>query len=254
MDSSLAKDGNNRTMKLTLNDQVRFETSNELLTSGLEIKKEENISIDIVDNEFYSDIQAVSSSLNKESNLSYIASRSMSDNVSLIEKICTDIETICKNKQIPIQKLVSINSKPSIDLLKYLICNTKFSTQLLLANDTLCGHLVNKQPPFSSYLLMEILWHLHYEKILAESVLYFPLDLCYEILEVLPRCLDIPDFQRSNKFLSTIVTNVYKKLVILKDFGTQSKDVHYNVKRLVGTLQELLLQYKNERYSNLLIL
>lgn len=243
------EDVNDNSINSTMSDE-KYQEKNDAysLIDVARIGDKNNITLEVAD-EFYNAIQRISSILNKESNLSYITSRSSSEYVNIIEKLCSEIETICKNEQIPIKESASKSNYPSVELFKYLICNTNFSSQPILADDIVNGHFVDMQPPFSSYLLVEILWHLHFEEILAESILHLPLDLCPEILEILPRCLDLLDFHRSNKLLSTIIPNVYKKLMISKESGTQTKDIHYNVKKLVGILQELMLQYNGERYS-----
>lgn len=204
---------------------------------------------DLPIDEFYKDVQSLVKQEDEKHNLRYITSRSTQDIEFHVDNLCRDIKSRCGTFCIPTDGVFLRKTDLSVKALKYLLCNTNFTCRSLLSEDEACGHLVDFQPPFSSYLLIEILWHMNFEDILAEAFLHFPLDLCVEILEVLPRCIDLLDFKRSSKFLTTVVPNVYKKLIILGNTGSQTKDITGNTRRLAGNLQELLLQFTNERFE-----
>ncbi|XP_003428085.1 uncharacterized protein LOC100679965 [Nasonia vitripennis] len=197
---------------------------------------------------FYKVMQSLVDEKDKEHNLRYITSRSTEDIEFHIDSLCRDIKGLCGSLCIPTEGVFLRKTDLCIKAFKYLLCNTNFTCRSLLSKDDTYGQWVDFQQPFSTYLLIEILWHLRFEDILAEAFLHLPLDLCVEILEVLPRCINLLDFERSSKFLTTAVPNVYKKLIILGNTGSQTKDITSKARRLAANLQELLLQFSNERF------
>ena len=187
-------------------------------------------------------------------NYRHVSSRSTADNSSLIEEACNRVQYACIFNLVPIEGSFLRKTDLSVKAFKFLICNTNLSSQSLIANDDTVGCLVKKFSPLSPYLLIEILWHIHFEDILTESILHFPLDLCVDILEILPRCVDFFNFKRGIKFLSTLVSNTYKKLLILRDNGGQTQDMNANARKLAANLQELILQFTNDRYLSFIFL
>ncbi|KAL7299492.1 hypothetical protein TKK_0007729 [Trichogramma kaykai] len=201
--------------------------------------------------EFYTDLQQRTVVLDSESSFKFITSRSTEKTCTDIQNLCTLMEKLCQIYYIPTKGAFLRKTELSVKAFIYLICNTNFASQYLLADDVRVGHLVDIQPPFSPYLFIEILWRIRFDDLLAESILHFPLDLCNEILEVLPRCIDLLTFQRASKFLSNIVPNIYKKLILLRNNGSQTKDIAQNSKKLAGNFQELLSQFNNVKFLKL---
>jgi hypothetical protein len=214
-------------------------------------EKDEQGTVFTID-DFYDKIQKITISWNTTQTLRFINSRSTSENFHVITMLCLDIKNTCASFCAPIEGTSPIKTESRINAFKYFICNTSFACQSLLADDTANGHLVDIQPPFSPYLCLEILWSIGFEDILTESILHFPLDLSLEIIEILPRCVNLLDFQRASKFLSTLIVNTYKKFIIIRDVGSQSENIIENCKKLTGNLQELFLQFTNERSFNFL--
>lgn len=106
-----------------------------------------------------------------------------------------------------------------------------------------------KQSLVSPYMLVEILWKLHFDAYLIKSMLYLPVDICAEILKVLPQCILLLDFARALKFITIMVPYIYKKLDHLQNVENVSKDVVLETKKLVGYLIEIILLFDSKRYS-----
>lgn len=202
--------------------------------------------------EFYQSIQTFLMKKDPEvGKLKFLSSRTTKESTEHIEQITTSICLIFKACNIPIKDETSSSNMKCIEALKYLILNTNFKSQEFFQDDLLHGHLVDMCPPLSPYLLIELTWSLEYEKILAESILYFPLDLCIEILEILRRCVLILDFQRGFNLLLTITNNCYMKLIIIRDLGTQSMAFEVNLESLIINYQEILNLLKDKRCTRL---
>lgn len=48
--------------------------------------------------------------------------------------------------------------------------------------------------------------------------MHFPLDLCLEVLEILPRRIDLLVFERSSKLLTKMVPNVEKEAAYPEEY------------------------------------
>lgn len=119
--------------------------------------------------------------------LSQLVSRIAQENIIYINGIQEEIANIFKSADLPIEKNNLHENIRCINAYKFLILNTNFKCLDLLAQDDANTHLVDICPLMSPYLLIEILWRLHYEDILAESILYLPLDFVVELIEVTRR-------------------------------------------------------------------
>ncbi|XP_058802862.1 uncharacterized protein LOC131674907 isoform X2 [Phymastichus coffea] len=212
------------------------------------IKEEDEPQKNCTIGDFYNSLQLKIISCNEEDQLCHITSRSTVENKRNIENVCNTVQYNCQRFCIPMEGTFLKKTELSVKAFKYFICNTKFNSQSLLADDTANGHLVDMHPPYSVYLLIEIVWYCKFEDILAESILHFPLDICVEILEVLPRCIDLLDFERAARFLTTIIPNSYKKLIILRDTGCQVQDVTQKASTFSAHVVELILQFMNTRF------
>ena len=82
---------------------------------------------------------------------------------------------------------------------------------------------------------------------MTESILYFPLDLNVEILNILVRNIDLLEFNRELKLLTAIILNSYKKCIVMEKFGIQTTDFEENIKCMTGIMQELIQKFFNER-------
>lgn len=198
--------------------------------------------------DFYNSLQLRMLEYNEDDKLCFITSRSTEVNNEFIRQIASTVQLNCKLFGIPTEGVFLRKTELCVKAYKYLICNTNFTSQSLLANDTANGHLVDMQPPLSVYLLIEIVWQCNFEDILAESISHFPLDICLQILEVLPRCIDLLDFERATKFLSTIIPNAYKKIISLRDTGSQIQDINKKATTFSAHTIELILQFLNSRF------
>lgn len=149
-------------------------------------------------NEFYKKVQMYFMKKNEEcGELQFITSRITTENINHIDDICNIIVGIFEIYNIPVKEKALINNKRCVQAYKYLLLNTKFSSQERLAEDIVIGHVVDMFPPLSPYIFIQILWKLEYDKILIESLTYMPFDLCIEILEIVQKCIEDLPFQRS---------------------------------------------------------
>lgn len=119
--------------------------------------------------------------------LSQLTSRITQENITYINGIRDEVAEICRSIDIPIEQTNLSENPRCIEVYKYLSLNTNFNCLELLAQDNAHTHLVDICPLLSPYLFVEILWRLHYEEILAESLLYIPLDFAVEIVEIARR-------------------------------------------------------------------
>ncbi|XP_011505706.1 PREDICTED: uncharacterized protein LOC105368395 [Ceratosolen solmsi marchali] len=202
--------------------------------------------------DLYGQIRKSSILWNEKQTLRYITSRSTDENLRVIRTLSLDIKNICKSFCTPIEGNSSNEAELQINAFKYLICNTTFASMSSLAENATIYYISDKQPPLSPYLFIEILWNIGFENILGESILYFPLVLCIDILEILPRCMGSLNFLRASDFLTSCIFNTYKKFILTRDIGDVSKNVIENCKQLSGLLQELILYFTSERLFFLL--
>ena len=147
----------------------------------MQIKYLKNLIMD----DLHVQIQALLLKKEKEcGKLTQLTSRITQENVLYINGIQEELTKICKSADLPIERNNLHENMRCINVYKFLILNTNFKCLDLLAQDNANTHLVDICPLLSPYLLIEILWCLHYEDILAESILYLPLDFAVEIVEI----------------------------------------------------------------------
>ncbi|XP_015111493.1 uncharacterized protein LOC107037447 [Diachasma alloeum] len=203
--------------------------------------------------EFYQKIQTFLIKKDPEvGKLKFLSSRTTEESAKLIEEIITAMGSIFEACNIPIKEGISTCNMKCIEALKYFILNTNFNAQEFLQDDLLHGHLVDMCPPLSPYLFIELIWFLEYDQVLAESILYLPLDLCIEILEILRRCVHMLDFPRGFNFLVTLAKNSYIKVLTVRDAGTQSQDFEVNLESLIINYQEILTLLTDKKCTRLL--
>ena len=182
--------------------------------------------------------------------LQFLASRTTEENIKHVDDICETISGLLRTFQI-FKGPISKNNQNCVQLFKYLVLNTAFESQTLLIEDIIHGHLVDMCPPLSPYLLLEILQHINYEEILAESILYVPLDLCVEILEICRSYLEYLNFNRALDTLTALISNAYIKFIITKSSGSQTSCFEEFSERFVIAIQELISLLSSEKIIRL---
>lgn len=207
----------------------------------------ESIVLEPLIDDFYYAVQKCMMLKDEEDKLKYVSSRSTKENVKFIEEIIDIIKEKCEEHEIPMEGNLMYKNEKCINAFKYLVCNTNYESQSLLSEDLVNGFMVDIQPSFSPYLLIEILLGLNFEDVLVESILHFPLDLCIDMLKDLPRCMDILEFDRELKLLISVISNVYMKILLMRDVGTQTNDINSNTKNLLVIVQELIGKFENKR-------
>ncbi|KOC62121.1 hypothetical protein WH47_05213 [Habropoda laboriosa] len=203
-------------------------------------------------NEFYKKVQMYLMKKSQEcGELKLLTSCITNENSNHIDDICKSMVNIFETYSIAVSEKALINNEKCVQSYKYLLLNTNFKHQEHLAEDIISGHLVDMCPLLSPYLLIQILWHLEYEKILIESLLYMPFDLCTEVFEIITKCIDKLPFQRSVNSIYQLMIIVYSKFLQLKKIGIQSTDVENSIQNLLLTFQEFLLLITNTKLSYL---
>ena len=183
--------------------------------------------------------------------LQFLTSRTTEESIKHIKDVCTSISSFLEAFKIPTKGPNLKDNQDCVQVFKYLLLNTSFKSQTYLLEDITNGHLADMCPPLSPYLFLEILQHINYEEILAESILYVPLDLCVEILEISRRCVEYLEFDRAFNTLLTLISNGYKKFIITKDLGSQTSSFEEFLERLVNAIHELIPLLSNERIIRL---
>lgn len=200
--------------------------------------------------DFYSSMVRAESN-REDREFCFVSSRTTAENIEIIEEVCVAIGRSFRD-YIPQETDPFLSkTKQCVQAFKFLVLNTKFKVQDLFLEDINDGYLVNMIASFSPYILVEVIFSLEYESALTESILHFPLDLCSEILEVIPRCLEVLSFDRGSKFLASIILNAYKRLILTRDVGTQTESIDAACKALVGNVQELISQFNADRFLRL---
>lgn len=202
-------------------------------------------------NEFYKKVQMYFMKKNEEcGELQFITSRITTENINHIDDICNIIVGIFEIYNIPVKEKALINNERCVQAYKYLLLNTKFSSQERLAEDIVIGHVVDMFPPLSPYIFIQILWKLEYDKILIESLTYMPFDLCIEILEIVQKCIEDLPFQRSMDNIFQLMRTMYKKFVRLKEGGIQTRNVEESIQNFLITLEEFMLLLTNPKLTH----
>ncbi|XP_044020265.1 uncharacterized protein LOC122860493 [Aphidius gifuensis] len=183
--------------------------------------------------------------------LRYLSSRTTNDNCDNIDDVCDTITSIFESCKIPKNDDTSIIDNSCIQAFKYLILNTNFQCQDHLMEDFVNGHLVDMCPPISCYLLMEIIYALGYDMILAESILYYPFDLTNELFEIIHRCIGLLDFNRAFKFLIKIINNSVKKIIHMINHGIQTTNMDYNYDTFILNIKKLIELLNNDKFTKI---
>lgn len=103
------------------------------------------------------------------------------------------------------------------DCYRYLLMNTSFPSQIYLIEDYVHGHLADMCPPLSPYLFVQIIHKLRCEELILESILYTPLELCLEILQISTQCITELEFERALRFAINLIWYMYKQCFLLND-------------------------------------
>ncbi|XP_071566542.1 uncharacterized protein [Temnothorax nylanderi] len=180
--------------------------------------------------------------------LKFISSRATEETSCFIDNLLEDVADIAKKcNMYNVKIFVEDDSFKPCDVPRsiiisynHFVLNTNFSSQYLLAEDMLLGHIVNFWPSLSPYLFIQVIWHLKCEDLLIESLMHLPLDVCVEILEITIRCINELEILRERRFVFLLISKLYYKCMWLH-VGTLSKrDVEELACQLVTHFQALL--------------
>ncbi|XP_076758727.1 uncharacterized protein LOC143428036 [Xylocopa sonorina] len=200
-------------------------------------------------NEFYKKIQMYLMKKSQEYGELKLLKAVTDENTNQINDICKSVTNIFETYNIPIGEKASVNNRRCVESYKYLLLNTNFENHERLAEDIASGHLVDMCPSLSEYLFIQILLNLEYEKILIESLLYVPFDLCIEILKLIPKHIDKLPFRRSVAVIYRLMSVIYIKFFQLMKFGIQTKNIEESIKSLLLNFEEFLLLLNNPELS-----
>ncbi|XP_076678051.1 uncharacterized protein LOC143374082 [Andrena cerasifolii] len=203
-------------------------------------------------NEFYRKVQMYLMQKNQEcGELKFLSSRTTTESGDRIDDLCKSMMGIFEAYGIPVKEKALIDNEKCAQSYKYLLLNTKFQNQERLAEDIVSGHLVDMCPPLSSYLLMQIMWNLGYEKILIRSLLHVPFNLCTEMLGIVRKCIEELPFQRLLDSICELILTAYTKFLGLKEAGIQSTNLEESVECFLISFEEVLLLLTNPELIHL---
>ncbi|RLU27052.1 hypothetical protein DMN91_000851 [Ooceraea biroi] len=180
--------------------------------------------------------------------LRFLSSRATEETSHTINEIVETISSIFqKHKMHLMQNEISNprNEKYYITLnvacgYNWLLLNTYFKVQTFLTEDVRYGHMVGQWPPLSPYLFIQIIWSFKYEMILAESLMYIPLDLCVEILEIVVKCIPELEYKRAKHLIIQLTSNIYKRCLQLHKTRSSKENGREYAWQLVAYFQMLL--------------
>lgn len=183
--------------------------------------------------------------------LRFITSRTTDANFANVLELCDTVQEIMISCGIPTEEKASAMDPKCVQSFKYLLLNTEFESQEMLAEDTVNGYLVDMCPSLSPYLLIEIVWLLGYEEILARSILHVPLDLAVEVIDIVKRCLLLLDFSRSLKFLYFLTLTCYKTLRYIAEHGAITRKLSESLERLMIYCQDFMSLFVNDTFTRI---
>ncbi|XP_034937473.1 uncharacterized protein [Chelonus insularis] len=202
--------------------------------------------------EFYTKLQAFLMSKNSEcGELKLISSKITEENARHVEGICNGIKKIFESFGIFFNKDASTINEKCVRAYEYLIFNTCFTCQEQLAEDIVKGHLVDMCPPLSPFLLLTILYDLHFDDILAESILHFPLELCTEINSTVYRYLNLMSLHRAKKLTTNLILNSCQKLMLMKNNNVQCLEMGLGLHYFCTSIEELITIFKEKKIMQL---
>ncbi|XP_039310331.1 uncharacterized protein LOC105195480 isoform X2 [Solenopsis invicta] len=185
--------------------------------------------------------------------LKFISSRATEETSCFIDELLETVTNITKTVNLyHIELFCDEDSSKLWDIPGYIITNynhillnTNFSSQYLLAEDMLCGHIVNLWPTLSPYLFIQIIWHIKCEDLLIESLMHLPLDLCMEILEITVRCINELEMSRAKRLVILLISKLYYKCQWLHLGTLSNHDIAELSQQLVAHFQTLLNTVKS---------
>nr|XP_031842784.1 uncharacterized protein LOC116431462 [Nomia melanderi] len=199
-------------------------------------------------NAFYKKVQTYLMKKNQEcGELQFLTLRATDESISHINDVCESMLNLFQTFDIPIKEKIMSNDEKCALSYTYLLLNTRFKNQERLGEDIVSGHLVDMCPPLSPYLFIQILWNLEYEKILIQSLLYMPLDLFTEVLDVVTKCIEELPYPRSLNSICCIISIAYTKFITLNEVGVQSWNVEESIENFLINFQEFVLLLTNPK-------
>ncbi|XP_012057783.1 PREDICTED: uncharacterized protein LOC105620917 [Atta cephalotes] len=182
--------------------------------------------------------------------LKLFSSRALQQNSCFIDEILRIITSFLGNRLRMYDIKISSDLKRKSSYLStfakcynYLLLNTNFTSQSLLKHDLLFGHAVGIWPTLSPYLFIQIIWHSKCEDLLIESLIYIPLDLCVEILDITFKHISELTVTRAKRFIFHLIYKLYNKCLWLH-LGTISAE------NVTKSFQKLLMLTYGNYYNN----
>jgi hypothetical protein len=99
----------------------------------------------------------------------------------------------------------------------FLVLNTDLSVRETLSDDAKCSHIVGCAPSLSKNLLVELIWSLSLHKYTYESIIYCPLALGSELLDMILDKIGSVDLLHALPRVEELCKVVYFKYVRLED-------------------------------------
>lgn len=125
----------------------------------------------------------------------------------------------------------------------FLVLNTDLSVQEKLTDDPNCGHIVSCAPSLSKDLLVELIWHLSLHKYTCESIIYCPLALGAELLDMILDKIGSVGPLHALPIVEALSKAVYCKYIRLE--RCHSTDMKCTKLKLYGYLKSLLQYFVN---------
>ncbi|PSN47714.1 hypothetical protein C0J52_12149, partial [Blattella germanica] len=135
---------------------------------------------------------------------------------SKISSVVDAIQKIISGRGISPEK--ELDAKQVLTLRRlhlFLVLNTKLDIQEKLTDDIDCGHIVNCAPNISKDLLIELVDRLSLHPFLYETIIYSPLLLGVELIDVLLRKIDSLTPFPALKVISGLSVAIYTKYIKL---------------------------------------
>lgn len=184
---------------------------------------------------------------NEYGGLQYLVSKATVQSANNINEIVNCVNEIYKVHIVLPENEDKVDLHSRIDCYKYLLLNTNFTVQQLLAEDSANGHITDIFPPLSPYLFIQILWNLKFEDILIESIHHMPLDLCVEILEIVNRCIEELEFERKIHVIFELIIHIYIHCLLLRNTYHQTENFDEVTKNLIANFQMLLDRLSSDK-------
>lgn len=134
-----------------------------------------------------------------------------------------------------------------------LFMNTEKTYCEKLIDEESLSHVFGFIPKISKWLFINIVFSLHLEEFLYDSIIYFKSDLCEQVVDICMESFKVVDLFESVKFIENIAVSIFSKLLILKDgsykttFKHKFQDLflHYDGRENITNNKLMLLKKKD---------